>query len=227
MDISGETQSDITHNILKTRLDGRGLPVASAVSTELRNDIDRMNEQRQNDYCGSCYGGLEPESGCCNTCEEVRQAYVNRGWSFNTPDAIEQVRVWLIHDSDMCFDLLPQCVDEGWSDKLKEQASEGCNIAGRVRVNKVVGNIHLSPGRSFRASAQNIYELVPYLKEDGNRHDFTHTIHEFAFEGDDEYDFQKAELGHKLKQKMGIEANPLDGTTARVCRFLCVICASY
>lgn len=102
MDISGETQSDITHNILKTRLDGRGLPVASAVSTELRNDIDRMNEQRQNDYCGSCYGGLEPESGCCNTCEEVRQAYVNRGWSFNTPDAIEQVRIRLIHDSLAC-----------------------------------------------------------------------------------------------------------------------------
>ncbi|THG93101.1 hypothetical protein EW026_g8038 [Hermanssonia centrifuga] len=63
--------------------------------------------------------------------------------------------------------------------------------------------------------AQSIYELVPYLKEDGNRHDFTHTIHEFGFEGDDEYDFQKAALGHKLKQKLGIEAHPLDGTTAR------------
>ncbi len=107
-------------------------------------------------------------------------------------------------------------MNEGWSEKLKEQASEGCNIAGGVRVNKVVGNIHLSPGRSFRMGAQSIYELVPYLKEDGNRHDFTHTIHEFGFEGDDEYDFQKAALGHKLKQKLGIEAHPLDGTTARV-----------
>ena len=111
---------------------------------------------------------------------------------------------------------LSKCVDEGWSDKLKEQASEGCNIAGRVRVNKVVGNIHLSPGRSFRTSAHNIYDLVPYLKEDGKRHDFSHTIHEFAFEGDDEYDFKKAELGHKLKQKLGIQANPLDATTQRV-----------
>ncbi|PSR76751.1 hypothetical protein PHLCEN_2v8236 [Hermanssonia centrifuga] len=198
MDISGETQTDITHNIFKTRLDDKGKPVANSQIGELRNDIDKLNEQRQNGYCGSCYGGVAPDGGCCNSCEDVRQSYVNRGWSFNNPDSIQQ------------------CVNEGWSEKLKEQASEGCNIAGGVRVNKVVGNIHLSPGRSFRMGAQSIYELVPYLKEDGNRHDFTHTIHEFGFEGDDEYDFQKAALGHKLKQKLGIEAHPLDGTTARI-----------
>lgn len=105
---------------------------------------------------------------------------------------------------------------EGWSDKLKDQASEGCNIAGIVRVNKVVGNIHFSPGRSFRTASQNIYELVPYLKEDGNRHDFSHTINSFAFQGDDEYDFMKADIGQKLKEKLGIQANPLDGSVAKV-----------
>ena len=112
--------------------------------------------------------------------------------------------------------LFPQCVKEGWSDKLKEQAHEGCNIAGRVRVNKVVGNIHLSPGRSFRTSAHNLYELVPYLRTDGNRHDFTHEIHTFAFENDDEYDPSNARLGRELKTRMGIDANPLDGTQGRV-----------
>ena len=92
MDISGETQSDITHNIVKFRLDNQGRIVHGQVNTELKNDFDKMNEQRNNGYCGSCYGGVEPESGCCQTCEDVRQAYVNRGWSFNNPDAIEQVR---------------------------------------------------------------------------------------------------------------------------------------
>ena len=92
MDISGETQSDITHNILKTRLDEQGQPVSHAIIAELQNDLDKINEQRQNGYCGSCYGGIEPEGGCCNSCEDVRQAYVNRGWSFNRPEAIEQVR---------------------------------------------------------------------------------------------------------------------------------------
>lgn len=93
MDISGEAQTDIIPNIIKTRLDERGVPVPSSKIVELRNDIDKLNEQRQSGYCGSCYGGIEPEGGCCNTCDEVRQAYVNRGWSFNSPDAIEQVRL--------------------------------------------------------------------------------------------------------------------------------------
>jgi endoplasmic reticulum-Golgi intermediate compartment protein 3 len=91
MDISGETQRDISHNILKTRMDKSGKPVPSAKITDLKNDLDKMNAQKDPNYCGSCYGGLEPEGGCCNTCEDVRMAYVNRGWSFSDPDAIEQV----------------------------------------------------------------------------------------------------------------------------------------
>ena len=91
MDISGETQTDIHHNILKNRLDERGVLIPRSATAELRNDIDKLNEQRQNGYRGSCYGGLPPESDCCNTCEDVRQAYVNRGWSFSNPDAVEQV----------------------------------------------------------------------------------------------------------------------------------------
>jgi len=91
MDISGELQRDISHNVLKTRLDSHGVMVPHFYSSELRNDLDKMNDAKKDGYCGSCYGGLEPESGCCNTCEEVRQSYVNRGWSFANPDAIEQV----------------------------------------------------------------------------------------------------------------------------------------
>jgi hypothetical protein len=28
---------------------------------------------------------------CCNSCEDVRQSYVRKGWSFGDPDGIEQV----------------------------------------------------------------------------------------------------------------------------------------
>ena len=111
-----------------------------------------------------------------------------------------------------CLLMLSQCVSEGWSDKLKEQAEEGCNVAGKIRVNKVVGNIQLSPGRSFRTAAQNIYDLVPYLRDDKNRHDFTHTIHEFGFESDQE---RNRERQREFRATLGIE-NPLDRTTKRV-----------
>lgn len=91
MDISGETQRDLAHNIIKARLDSSGNLVGNMHSGELRNEVDVMNDQRKSGYCGSCFGGVEPESGCCQTCEDVRQAYVNKGWSFSNPDAIEQV----------------------------------------------------------------------------------------------------------------------------------------
>lgn len=92
MDISGELQRDISHSVLKVRLDSHGVALPNNFySYELRNDLDKMHDAKKDGYCGSCYGGLEPESGCCNSCEEVRQSYVNRGWSFANPDAIEQV----------------------------------------------------------------------------------------------------------------------------------------
>lgn len=200
MDISGELQRDISHNVLKVRLDKHGKEVPNSYSAELRNDLDKMNDAKKENYCGSCYGGLEPEGGCCNTCEDVRLAYVNRGWSFSNPEAIEQ------------------CKNEGWADKLKEQADEGCNISGRIRVNKVIGNIHFSPGRSFQTNARNLYELVPYLRDDGNRHDFSHTIHHLAFEGDDEYDYWKAAAGSAMRRRMGLTENPLDGAVARTAK---------
>ncbi|KAJ3796139.1 endoplasmic reticulum-derived transport vesicle ERV46 [Lentinula aff. detonsa] len=197
MDISGETQRDISHNVLKTRLEPSGKVIPGSRSADLRNDVDKYNDAKAPDYCGSCYGGLAPAGGCCNTCEEVRTAYINKGWSFSNPDTIEQ------------------CKNEGWSDKLKEQANEGCNIAGRLRVNKVIGNIHLSPGKSFQNSARNIYELVPYLRDDGNKHDFSHTIHQLSFEGDDEYDYRKAKIGREMKTRLGLDKNPLDDTLHR------------
>lgn len=92
MDISGELQRDLSHNILKTRLDQSGKQIPNSFTTDLRNDLDKMHDSKSEGYCGSCYGGIEPESGCCNTCEEVRQSYLNRGWSFAQPDLIEQVR---------------------------------------------------------------------------------------------------------------------------------------
>ncbi|KAH7912553.1 Sec1 family-domain-containing protein [Hygrophoropsis aurantiaca] len=196
MDISGEQQRDVSHNMLKKRLDHNGQQVQGARMGELRNEIDKLAEQRSQGYCGSCYGGQEPESGCCNSCEDVRQAYVNKGWSFGNPDGIEQ------------------CKQEGWTEHIKDQADEGCNVSGRLRVNKVVGNINISPGRSYQTNTRNFYDLVPYLKNDGNKHDFSHTIHEFTFMADDEYNPSKARVGREMRERMGIDGNPLDNHQA-------------
>ncbi|KAG2071369.1 endoplasmic reticulum-derived transport vesicle ERV46 [Suillus decipiens] len=194
MDISGERQRHVSHNVLKKRITKTGMDIPASREQDLRNEVDKLAEQRANGYCGSCYGGQAPESGCCNTCEEVRQAYINMGWSFGNPDDIKQ------------------CVEEGWSEKLKDQADEGCSVSGFIRVNKVVGSIQISPGRSYQTGMQG---LVPYLRDDGNPHDFSHQIHEFFFMADDEYNPNKAKLGKDMKLRMGIADNPLDGVEAK------------
>ena len=69
---------------------------------------------------------------CCNTCEEVREAYRKKGWAFNNAENIAQ------------------CEREGWSEKMRVQQNEGCDVYGYLEVNKVAGNFHFAPGKSFQ-----------------------------------------------------------------------------
>lgn len=200
---------DISHNIVKVRLDPKGKPYPSQETisgmhqildsflrahppqTEMRNDLSRVENIGREGYCGSCYGGVEPEGGCCQTCESVRKAYLDRGWAFSNPEAVEQ------------------CAKEGWVEKVNAQSKDGCQIAGRIRLKKVATSISFSFGRSFQLSSFHTQELVPYLK-DGMTHDFGHFINWIRFESDDEYLPKRAEAAKRVKSRLGIDKNPLE-----------------
>lgn len=99
-------------------------------------------------YCGSCYGSEEKPGDCCNTCDDVRERYRVRGWAFGNLDGIEQ------------------CKREGYSTKLREQMGEGCNIYGFLEVNKVAGNFHFAPGKSFQQGNMHVHDLMVRLASD-------------------------------------------------------------
>ncbi|GHJ87658.1 hypothetical protein NliqN6_4060 [Naganishia liquefaciens] len=196
MDISGERQMDLQHDITKTRISKEGSVVAVIKNGQLEGEAQLAVANKDAGYCGSCYGGVPPASGCCNTCEEVRQAYIRKGWSFNNPDGIAQ------------------CLDEGWTAKIEEQNSEGCQITGHIKVNKVIGNFHFSPGRAYQTNQVSFQDLVPYLK-DKNHHDFGHVINKLQFEGDQATlkgisGKNADDLTKSMKKRLGI-VNPLDG----------------
>ncbi|KAG0477535.1 hypothetical protein HPP92_014376 [Vanilla planifolia] len=67
-------------------------------------------------YCGSCFGAERSDDQCCNSCEEVQEAYRNRGWGLTN------------------VDLIDQCKREGFVQKIKEETGEGCNIKGFLEV---------------------------------------------------------------------------------------------
>ena len=149
------------------------------------------------DYCGQCGGvpdappnAIKP--GCCSTCDEVREAYAQKQWAFGDGGGIEQ------------------CIREGYAEKLAEQRKEGCRIEGVLRVNKVVGNFHIAPGRSFTTGNMHVHDLDSYVVPNAppsDQHTMSHFIHELRFGPQ-----LPAELADRWQWSDHHHTNPLDDT---------------
>jgi hypothetical protein len=116
--------------------------------------------------CGSCYGATSLRGdGCCNTCQEVREAYVKMGWGMVNAKEIDQ------------------CIREGWLERFEKQSNEGCNIHGHLLVNKVRGNFHFAPGDAFQTNSMHIHDLKEFTAgaSGGRKFDLSHTIHKLKF----------------------------------------------
>jgi len=162
MDISGEHQLDIDHNIFKKRLgpDGKALPQSPTKHDELGDSQLKVPAPSlPPDYCGSCYGSQTVEGQCCTTCEQVQEGYRKKGWTAN-PESFEQ------------------CQREGWSKKMEDQMSEGCQVYGYLLVNKVAGNFHFAPGKSFQQHHMHVHDLQPLRNFKFN---MSHTINRLSF----------------------------------------------
>lgn len=61
-----------------------------------------------------------------------------------------------------------QCKREGFLQKIKEEDGEGCNIYGFLEVNKVAGNFHFAPGKSFQQSNVHVHDLLAFQKDSFN-----------------------------------------------------------
>ncbi|RVX69956.1 hypothetical protein B0A52_05791 [Exophiala mesophila] len=168
MDVSGEQQTGVVHGVNKVRLSPRaeGSRVIDTTALQLHQQDNAVHLDPN--YCGSCYSAPAPPNaakpGCCNTCDEVREAYAQNSWSFGRGEGVEQ------------------CEREGYGERLLAQRNEGCRIEGVIRVNKVVGNFHIAPGRSFSNGNMHVHDLNNYFESpvEGG-HTFTHEIHSLRF----------------------------------------------
>jgi len=162
MDISDQHNLDVMHNIFKTRLNKDGRPIEDSANEKqilAREELlVNITEKLPRDYCGSCYGAAEE---CCNTCESVREAYRKKGWGFTNLNKIEQ------------------CIREGFEDKLKSQKEEGCRIYGYLLVNKVAGNFHIAPGKSFQLNHQHVHDMEIFRL--GSYFNLSHHINRLSF----------------------------------------------
>lgn len=177
MDISGATQTDVVHTIYKRRIGKDGEPLSEEQDTDFggKNKADALDQQAKregtddsadapsvpdNSYCGSCYGAEEKPGDCCNNCDDVREAYRKKGWAFAHGEQVEQ------------------CSKEGLMEVLEEQQGEGCNVYGFLEVNKVAGNFHFAPGKSFQQSSAHVHDLMSLGH---SRFNTSHTVNKLAF----------------------------------------------
>ncbi|CAA0807326.1 Endoplasmic reticulum vesicle transporter protein [Striga hermonthica] len=166
MDISGERHMDIRHDIFKKRIDSHGNVIevrqdgigAPKIERPLQRHGGRLEHNEK--YCGSCFGAEASDDDCCNSCEEVREAYRKKGWGLTNTDLIDQ------------------CKREGFVQKVKEEVGEGCNIHGSLEVNRVAGNFHFAPGKSIHH--QN-FQLLDLLNIQTESYNISHKINKLSF----------------------------------------------
>lgn len=175
-----------------------GLPLSFPIGFSPLRHGDETATHLDPDYCGECYGATAPTTaqkpGCCNTCDEVREAYASKSWAFGRGEHVEQ------------------CEREHYSEKLDQQREQGCRIEGGFRVNKVIGNFHIAPGRSFSNGHMHVHDLNNYLDTPAEHgHTFSHKIHHLRFGPQLPEDMAK-NLGSKSTPLDNHGLNPLDDT---------------
>lgn len=166
MDISGEEHLDVKHDIIKKRIDVHGNVIearqdgigAPKIEKPLQRHGGRLEHNET--YCGSCYGAETADDDCCNSCEDVREAYRKKGWGLSDPDVIDQ------------------CKREGFLQRIKTEEGEGCNIYGYLDVNRVAGNFHFAPGKSFQQSNMHVHDILAFQKDSFN---ISHKINRLTF----------------------------------------------
>lgn len=160
---------------------------------------DQVLEYPPNDanYCGDCYGALDQSKNsaedsmakkvCCQTCEDVRRAYSEKGWAFFNGKGIEQ------------------CEREGYVDRINRHLNEGCRVNGRARINRIDGNLHFAPGNAFQNQRGHYHDTSYYdMKTELN---FNHVINHLSF-GSKPVDLI---TGHEARDLQRLSTNPLDG----------------
>ncbi len=63
-------------------------------------------------------------------------------------------------------------------DDHPREDKEGCNLSGRMKVNKVAGNIHMAMGESSVKSGHHIHM---FDFRDSPKFNISHTIHKLSF----------------------------------------------
>jgi hypothetical protein len=159
MDVAGDLQVNMHQTIVKTRLDGSGRPIGRPITmvTAAGDEEEEVKTDVPPGYCGSCYEAAHPSGKkCCNTCDDVKEAFIASDLSLEDADQKEQ------------------CVRESQTEERLAQDGEGCRFTGKMMVNRVAGNFHVALGRTFHRQGRLVHQFRPGQELSFNA---SHVIH--------------------------------------------------
>jgi hypothetical protein len=117
VDSAGDNQVNVHGGLHKLSLDSKG---------QVTDD-----EGAKPGACLSCMEAADEQHKCCNTCKELKDAFVEKDL-----------------DTDTIKKTAPQCT-----------INVGCRVAGTVTVNKVSGNVHVALGKSTIRDGKHVHEF--------------------------------------------------------------------
>lgn len=175
MDVAGDSQINIEDTLHKRKISKLGRIMGSTMDVDVnmkhkedKSKAEILNTEVAADYCGPCYGAANEEEICCNTCDDVVNAYKEKRWN-----------------ADQIMNMAEQCIREGKGSKKDYNGAprhittgEGCNLSGHMNINRVNGNFHVALGEGVERNGRHIHLFVP---EDAPKFNTTHTIHELTF----------------------------------------------
>jgi hypothetical protein len=138
VDSAGDNQVNVHGGLKKITLDASGRPVLG-------------DHEAKAGECLPCMEGTDDEHKCCNTCQDLKDAYIAKDLPY-------------YH----ILDTAVQCKD-----------SIGCGVAGKVTVNKVSGNVHVALGRSAIREGKHVHEFN--MADVGDGFNTSHSIHSITF----------------------------------------------
>ncbi|KAL3916783.1 MAG: hypothetical protein SGILL_005023 [Bacillariaceae sp.] len=176
IDVAGDSQINIEDTLKKRQLHERTGKWFTNEELDVETNNHRKQQQQKEellkqelpeDYCGPCYGAQDEEVQCCQTCDDVIDAYKKKRWK-----------------SDLLKYTAEQCVREGRdkTEPKKMTKGQGCNLSGYMTVNRVSGNFHIAMGEGIERDGRHIHTYVP---EDAPNFNASHIIHQLSFGPED------------------------------------------
>lgn len=169
-DETGITQRDATFRVKKHKIDrdfrklsdARRLVPGNGIRSE--DELLKIARYKNETMCGNCYGAGK-RGDCCNTCDEVRIAYLSSGWQFR-PEEIEQCK-------DTKLDLPEELSEDG-----------GCRIYGQLSLSQSSGHFHIVPHKVLQEAAgmkSGLFDFMELIANAFSQFNITHKIHLLHF----------------------------------------------